>query len=79
MKFVFCMVKFMMSEDWSVRMPEFREYITQFDIQRNTDFKKVFPDMAGLLDETLDNSIETKLGDKVDERTEKELADGGTI
>ena len=35
--------------------------------------------MAGLLDETLDNSIETKLGDKVDERTEKELADGGTI
>ena len=73
------MVKFMMSEDWSVRMPEFREYITQFDAQRNTDFKKVFPDMAGLLDETLDNSIETKLGDKVDERTEKELADGGTI
>ena len=73
------MIKFMMSEDWSVRMPEFREYITQFDAQRNTDFKKVFPDMAGLLDETLDNSIETKLGDKVDERTEKELADGGTI
>ncbi len=73
------MVKFMMSEDWSVRMPEFREYITQFDAQRNTDFKKVFPDMAGLLDETLDNSIESKLGDKVDEKTEKELADGGTI
>jgi hypothetical protein len=73
------MVKFMMSEDWSVRMPEFREYITQFDAQRNTDFKTVFPDMAGLLDETLDKSIEIKLGDKVDEKTEKELADGGTI
>jgi hypothetical protein len=73
------MIKFMMSEDWSVRMPEFREYITQFDIQRNTNFKTVFPEMAGLLDETLDNSIESKLGDKVDKKTEKELADGGTI
>jgi hypothetical protein len=60
-------------------MPEFREYITQFDIQRNTNFKKVFPEMAGLLDETLDNSIKPKIGEKVDQKIEKELADGGTI
>ena len=35
--------------------------------------------MAGLLDETLDNTIKVSLGEIVDQKIEKELADGGTI
>ena len=42
----------MMSEDWSQRMPQFREYITKFDKQRNTSFAETFPEMADLLDES---------------------------
>ena len=45
------MVSFMKSEDWSQRLPEFREYITKLDKLRNTNFRKTFPEMAGLLDE----------------------------
>ena len=45
------MVSFMYSEDWSNRMPEFREFITRMDKIRGTDFKKTFPEMRGLLDE----------------------------
>ena len=45
------MVSFMKSEDWSQRLPEFREYITKLDKIRNTNFRKTFPEMAGLLDE----------------------------
>ena len=45
------MVQFMMSEDWSNRMPEFREYILKLDQIRGTDFRRIFPDMAYLLDE----------------------------
>jgi len=45
------MVSFMYSEDWSNRMPEFREYITRMDKIRGTDFRKTFPEMRGLLDE----------------------------
>ena len=59
------MVKFMMSEDWSQRMPQFREYITKFDNQRGTDFTEVFPEMAGLLDPLLDNVKQSKLGEKI--------------
>jgi len=73
------MIKFMMSEDWSRRMPEFREYVTQFDAYRKTNFATTFPEMAGLLDETLDNSVDTSIGDQIDSKLEKELADGGTI
>ena len=73
------MVKFMMSEDWSQRMPQFREYITKFDKQRNTDFTKVFPEMADLLDESKDTSVQSDAGESIDEKLEKELADGGTI
>lgn len=73
------MVKFMMSEDWSVRMPQFREYITKFDQQRGTDFKKVFPEMADLLDESLDKKIIAMPTGEKNEKLEKELGDGGTI
>ena len=73
------MIKFMMSEDWSVRMPEFREYITKFDKLRETKFAEVFPEMADLLDESKDNQVAINLGESIDEKLEKELADGGTI
>lgn len=42
------MISFMFSEDWSNRMPEFREYITLMDQIRGTDFKKTFPEMKDL-------------------------------
>jgi hypothetical protein len=73
------MVKFMMSEDWSQRMPQFREYITKFDKQRGTDFTKVFPEMANLLDESKDNLKKAEASESIDEKLERELADGGTI
>ena len=41
--------RFMQSEDWSVRMPEFKEYIKKMDQIRNTDFSSVFPEMKELL------------------------------
>ena len=41
--------QFMNSEDWSRRLPEFREYIVKMDKIRKTDFKQVFPEMAKLL------------------------------
>ena len=44
------MVSFMNSEDWSNRMPEFSEYIRRMDEIRSTNFRKVFPEMAHLLD-----------------------------
>ena len=46
------MLKFMESEDWSQRLPEFREYINLMDAQRGTDFRTTFPEMARILDET---------------------------
>ena len=73
------MIKFMMSEDWSRRMPQFREYITKFDAYRKTDFAKTFPEMAGLLDETLDNSVKPQASESVDKKLERELEDGQTI
>lgn len=45
------MVGFMLSEDWSRRMPEFREYIRQMDAIRGTSFEKTFPEMAGLMND----------------------------
>ena len=73
------MVKFMMSEDWSQRMPQFREYITKFDKQRDTNFAETFPEMADLLDETKDNQVKAEASESIDEKLERELADGGTI
>jgi hypothetical protein len=46
------MINFARSEDWTRRLPEFREYITKLDAHRGTDFRKTFPEMAYLLDET---------------------------
>ncbi len=37
------------SEDHTNLLPDFQEYITALDQQRNTDFKKVFPELAHLL------------------------------
>lgn len=44
------MVRFMKSEDWSIRLPELREYITRIDNLRGSDFRKIFPEMAPILD-----------------------------
>lgn len=45
------LVDFMDSEDWSRRMPEFREYVKHMDNIRGLDFRKTFPEMAELLDD----------------------------
>ncbi len=45
------MINFARSEDWTRRLPEFREYLTKLDEQRGTDFRATFPEMAYLLDE----------------------------
>ena len=51
------MISFARSEDWTQRMPEFREYINKLDDIRGTDFRTTFADMAYLLDEpTEDNN-----------------------
>lgn len=43
------LVNFMESEDWSVRMPEFVEYIRLMDKIRGTSFEETFPEMALLV------------------------------
>lgn len=45
------MVSFMDSEDWSNRLPQFREYIRLMDGIRKTSFVETFPELASLLDE----------------------------
>ena len=49
------MISFARSEDWTRRLPEFREYINTLDAHRGTDFRKTFPEMAYLLDEPEDD------------------------
>ncbi len=44
-------IKFMYSENWSSLLGEFKEYITLMDEIRNTDFKKVFPEMKKIIDQ----------------------------
>ena len=44
------MINFMCAEDWSVRMPEFKEYIIRMDKIRSTNFQEIFPEMAELID-----------------------------
>ena len=46
------MINFARSEDWTRRLPEFREYLSKLDAMRGTDFRKTFPDMAYLMDDT---------------------------
>ena len=45
------MINFARSEDWSRRLPEFREYLSKLDAMRGTDFRTTFPEMAYLMDE----------------------------
>ncbi len=40
------MVKFMKSEDWSVRLPELKEYLARMDNIRGTSFVETFPEMT---------------------------------
>ena len=49
------MINFARSEDWSQRLPEFREYITRLDEMRGTDFRATFPEMGYLLDEPIED------------------------
>jgi hypothetical protein len=39
------MLQFMESEDWSVRLPEMKEFIELCDTQRNISWEKTFPEM----------------------------------
>lgn len=45
------MINFMLSGDWTRRIPEFQEYITLMDQIRGTNFRETFPEMGGILDE----------------------------
>jgi hypothetical protein len=40
----------MNSDDWSNKMPEFKEYILKMDQIRGTSFKETFPEMSSLID-----------------------------
>ena len=42
------MLQFMESEDWSVRLPELKEYIDLIDNQRGLDFYNTFPEMKDI-------------------------------
>jgi len=42
------MINFMMSEDWSVRLPELKEYLEIMDNHRNISFNSVFPEMKDI-------------------------------
>jgi len=42
------MVRFAKSEDWSVRLPEMKEYIELLDAQRGTNFYETFPEMKDI-------------------------------
>ena len=45
------MLQFMESEDWSVRLPELKEYIQLIDNQRGLNFAKTFPEMKDIFNE----------------------------
>jgi MoaA/NifB/PqqE/SkfB family radical SAM enzyme len=42
------LVKYMMAEDWSNKLPMLEDYLTVTDTQRGTDFKKTFPELKDL-------------------------------
>lgn len=42
------MVRFAKSEDWSMRLPETKEYLELLDQQRGTDFYSTFPEMKDI-------------------------------
>jgi len=43
------LLKYMNAEDWSHKLPDFVEYITTCDQQRNTNFLETFPELKCLL------------------------------
>lgn len=43
------LVKYMMAEDWSHKLPELRDYIAVTDQTRGSDFAQVFPELAHIL------------------------------
>ena len=45
------MLSFMESEDWSVRLPEMKEFLALCDRQRNNSFSATFPEMKDIFDE----------------------------
>ena len=42
------MIKFMKSEDWSIRMPQFTQYIQSLSKHRNMPFEEYFPEMKSV-------------------------------
>lgn len=42
------MIQFMESEDWSIRLPELREFLRLCDKQRNLNFAEIFPEMKDI-------------------------------
>lgn len=42
------LVKYMMEEDWSYKIPILKQYLESCDKIRNNDFKKVFPELSNL-------------------------------
>ena len=44
------MVKFAKSEDWSVRLPEMKEFLDLCDEQRGLSFAETFPEMKDIFD-----------------------------
>lgn len=42
------LVKFMKSEDWSIRLPEMKEYLEKIDSHRGTSFYETFPEMKDI-------------------------------
>jgi len=45
------MLKFMESEDWSVRLPEMKEFLETTDKVRGLDFYKTFPEMREIFND----------------------------
>jgi hypothetical protein len=45
------MLTFMESEDWSVRLPELKEFLALCDRQRNNSFSDTFPEMKDIFND----------------------------
>ena len=45
------MISFMKSEDWSVRLPETKDYLEKVDLHRGTNFYKTFAEMKDIFNE----------------------------
>ena len=45
------LIKYMMQEDWSIKLPALREYLTVTDKRRDTDYTKTFKELGELINE----------------------------